>query len=91
VPHTWLTSDTHFGHENIIRYCGRPYRTLGEMDYDMARRWNERVGVDDLVYHLGDFAMGDPERWPDYRAQLHGRIILVRGNHDRHLERLCLF
>lgn len=62
---TWLTSDTHFGHENIIRYCSRSYASLREMDYDMARRWNERVGPADLVYHLGDFAMGDPERWPE--------------------------
>lgn len=88
MPTTWLISDTHYGHDNIIGYCARPYPTVAEMNYDMARRWNGRVAVDDLVYHFGDFAMGDPERWPEYRAQLQGRIILVRGNHDRHLERV---
>ncbi|MHB1549880.1 MAG: metallophosphoesterase family protein [Vulcanimicrobiaceae bacterium] len=86
---TWFTADTHFGHENIIRYCSRPYDRVGQMDFDLARRWNEVVGDDDLVYHLGDFAMGKPDRWPAYRAELRGRIILVRGNHDRYLERVA--
>jgi calcineurin-like phosphoesterase family protein len=79
---TWFTSDTHYGHEAIIRHCNRPYKSVGEMNYDMARRWNERVAPTDTVYHLGDFAMGDPERYPGHRHALQGQIILVRGNHD---------
>ncbi|MDF2435225.1 MAG: hypothetical protein JWP44_4856 [Mucilaginibacter sp.] len=39
MPTIWLTSDTHYGHDNIIGYCARPYRTVAEMNYDMARRW----------------------------------------------------
>jgi calcineurin-like phosphoesterase family protein len=58
------------------------------MDLDLARRWNEVVNDGDLVYHLGDFAMGDPSRWPSYRSQLRGKIVLVRGNHDRYLSRV---
>ena len=85
---TWMTADTHFGHANVIEYSHRPYATLSEMDADLARRWNEVVGPDDLVYHLGDFAMGDPEKWPKYRSRLNGRIVLVRGNHDRYLGRV---
>jgi calcineurin-like phosphoesterase family protein len=84
----WLTGDTHFGHQNIIAYCNRPYTTLGQMHDDLTTRWNEVVGPEDTVYHLGDFAMGHPELWPAYRAALNGRIILVRGNHDRHLDRV---
>lgn len=83
---TLLTSDTHFGHENIITYCQRPYGSAAEMNYDFARRWNAVVVPDDLVYHLGDFAMGDPNGWPQYRAPLNGRIVLVRGNHDRKID-----
>lgn len=63
---TWLTSDTHYGHENIIAYCNRPYGSAAEMSYDFARRWNDIVAPEDLVYHLGDFAMGDPDGWPRY-------------------------
>ncbi len=83
---SWLTSDTHFGHENIIRYCGRPYTDAAEMNFDMIRRWNDTVSAGDIVYHLGDFAMGQPHLWAEYRRRLLGRIVLVRGNHDRNAD-----
>lgn len=79
----WFTSDHHFGHENIIRYCGRPYRTVGEMNSDMARRWNDLVAPPDIVYYLGDFAMGPPVAWSAFRRKVHGQLALIRGNHDR--------
>jgi calcineurin-like phosphoesterase family protein len=84
----WLTSDTHFGHANIIAYSNRPYADVEAMNADLTRRWNEVVAPDDTVYHLGDFAMGLPDLWPGYRASLNGAIVLVRGNHDRHLRRV---
>ena len=54
----WFTSDTHFGHENIIRYCGRPFRNAEEMNAELIRRWRETVPDDGIVFHLGDFAHG---------------------------------
>ncbi len=80
---TWFTSDTHFGHENIIGYCDRPYDSVQAMDADLIRRWNQTVAPEDLVYHLGDFALGDRTRWPEVLASLHGRKILCVGNHDQ--------
>ena len=80
---TFFTSDQHFGHANIIRYCGRPYASVGEMNFDMTRRWNEVVQPNDRVFCLGDFAMGDQSAWPGYRGELNGRIELVLGNHDK--------
>lgn len=84
----WLTSDTHFGHANIIAYSNRPYTDVEAMNADLIARWNAVVKPSDSVYHLGDFAMGMPDRWPEYRAALNGRIVLVRGNHDRHMRRV---
>jgi len=78
----WITSDSHFGHENIMKYCSRPFKTVGEMNEEMIRRWNERVGKKDLVFHLGDFAMGSKKRVEEYAQRLNGQKSIVLGNHD---------
>jgi calcineurin-like phosphoesterase family protein len=80
----WLTSDTHFGHENIIKYCGRPFSTVEEMDKEIIRRWNNAVKKDDIVFHLGDFCLGNKEIVSKMVQQLNGRISLILGNHDRY-------
>jgi len=85
---TWFTADHHFGHANIIAYCARPYQRIAQMDYDLERRWQGVVAPDDLVYHLGDFAFGPPEAFAPLVRRLHGRKILIRGNHDRAQARL---
>jgi calcineurin-like phosphoesterase family protein len=82
----WFTSDHHFGHANIIRYARRPYFSAAQMDEDMEYRWNSIVGKDDTVYHLGDFAIGPMSNLARYRDALNGKIVLIRGNHDRSSE-----
>lgn len=79
----WLTSDLHFGHENIIRYCDRPFADVDEMDAELVRRWNERVAPDDVVWVLGDVALGPIHHSLGLVAQLAGDKRLVAGNHDR--------
>lgn len=79
----WVTSDTHFGHQNIIRFCDRPYRSVGEMDYDLLHRWNSVVSPEDTVLHLGDLALGPIEESLQVASMLNGRRLLVPGNHDR--------
>jgi calcineurin-like phosphoesterase family protein len=85
---TWFTSDTHFGHANIIEYCGRPFADVDEMNRVMVERWNARVRPGDRVYHLGDFAFGPFENIGKFLALLNGDIVLVRGNHDRSEKRM---
>jgi len=82
----FLISDTHFGHENIIRYCSRPFSSAEEMDRVLIRNWNEAVGPEDVVIHLGDFALGSPGRIREYLEALNGEIFFLRGNHDTLLE-----
>lgn len=79
----WFTSDTHFGHRNIIRYSQRPYRDVAHMTEGLVAAWNDRVGLDDDVWHLGDVAMGALEHSLEAVRRLHGRKHLVPGNHDR--------
>lgn len=76
----FLISDTHFGHENIIGYCGRPFASAAEMDEALVDRWNAVVRPSDHVYHLGDVAMKKPHL--DIVKRLNGHKRLVFGNHD---------
>jgi len=78
----FFTSDHHFGHNNIIKFCNRPFGSIGEMNEELIKRWNEKVGPDDEVYHLGDFALGNPAEFTDIANRLNGTIYLINGNHD---------
>lgn len=78
----FFTSDTHWGHANIIKYCDRPFKDVKHMNEELIRRWNEVVGTDDTVFHLGDFAYGGSEFWSSILGRLNGKIYLVLGNHD---------
>ena len=86
---TFFTADTHFGHENIIRLCKRPFADVSEMNSKLIENWNSKIKPNDLVYHLGDFAMKmKPVDLEPIIRKLHGRIILVDGNHDNLLMRI---
>lgn len=86
-PHfnMFAISDNHFLHENIIKYCSRPFKTRDDMDERMKKNWNATVKEGDVVIHLGDliFTAGSAEVIKTRIAELNGRIILVKGNHDR--------
>lgn len=75
---TWVTSDTHFFHVNIVEYGGRPdnHNTL------MRDNWERKVKPDGRLLHLGDLAFGAKERLLDLK-DLPGQKTLLLGNHDR--------
>ncbi|MDO8803690.1 MAG: metallophosphoesterase family protein [Elusimicrobiota bacterium] len=85
----WYISDTHFGHERIIKLARRPFKTVEEMDETLARRWNECVKPEDTVYHLGDVAFGSEKKQREILSSLSGRKILVYGNHEKNLALLA--
>lgn len=85
----WFTSDTHFGHANIIRYCNRPFKSVEEMDNAIIKNINDLVKPDDTLWHLGDFCFGpkDADAFirvaANYRRRINcNKIILIHGNHD---------
>ncbi len=90
----FFTSDTHYHHRRIPEYCSgsRGQFLLGPgqepdiagMNRALVQAWNEVVGDDDTVYHLGDFQMRMKTEDPrDILKQLRGRRkVLVLGNHD---------
>lgn len=76
----WVVSDTHFGHDNIISYCNRPFANAEIMDENLIENWNNVVKDGDIVYHLGDVYFGVNGR--DALSKLKGRKRLILGNHD---------
>lgn len=87
----WFTSDTHFFHNNIIKFCERPFSSIQEMHETMIKNWNELVSPSDDVYHLGDFSFGSEEKTEMLARRLMGRKHLIVGNHDRTLIKSDVF
>ena len=83
----WFTSDTHFGHANIVKYSGRPFADVYEMNEALILNWNAVVRPGDVVYHLGDFALCDVENASKIVKRLMGQKYLVFGNHDKVLRK----
>ena len=81
----WFTADNHFGHANIIRYCDRPFESAEEMDDAMIAQWNKAVDHEDIVYHLGDFTLGNKLTARRYFLRLNGmiRVLINPWHHDR--------
>jgi len=72
---TYIISDTHFGHKNIIKYCARPENH----DEIMWNNWVDTISKDDTILHLGDIAFKNnfiPLN------ELPGNKYLIKGNHD---------
>jgi calcineurin-like phosphoesterase family protein len=82
----FFTADTHFFHNNIIRSCERPFKTLVEMHDSMIQKWNSCVADRDEIYILGDFAYkAAGKEVNSILSRLKGKKYLVRGNHERYL------
>lgn len=78
----YFISDTHFNHSNIIKYTNKLFKDVIEMNNTIINNWNSIIKEDDIVYHLGDFALADDEELKELCSYLNGTIILIRGNHD---------
>jgi len=70
----FIISDTHFHRENIIKYYNRPFKSVEEMDKEMIKRWNNKVGKEDVILHLGDFALGSEKEVKELKGSLNGTI-----------------
>lgn len=79
----FFTSDTHFHHNNIIRFSKRPYADLDEMHESLITNWNAMIGPKDEVYHLGDFGFCSTDQAHAILRQLQGRKYFIVGNHDK--------
>lgn len=78
----WFTSDHHFGHKNIIKYCNRPFLSVEEMDEELIYRWNSCIKTNDIVYYLGDFTLKNFNFAKEIFDRLKGKIYFIKGSHD---------
>jgi len=94
----WFTSDTHFGHKNIVSGTTawtdenqqrlRQFNALEEHDAELVNNFNSVVKEDDILYHLGDWSFGGKDKIWEFREQLICKNIhLILGNHDQHIEK----
>lgn len=84
---TWITSDLHFGHTNIMKFCpvtrARFRNDVAYMNEQMVAEWNELIAPEDTVYILGDVAFLPATKAAEYMNRCNGNKILIEGNHDR--------
>ena len=83
-PLTFITSDPHLGHENILRYMNRPYMSLRDMHDAIIENWNTRVRRCDRVFVIGDWSHGADSLSTSIEIgrKLNGHKVLIAGNHD---------
>jgi calcineurin-like phosphoesterase family protein len=80
----FYTSDEHYDHNNIIKFCKRPYTNVYEMKEALIENHNKRVGQYDLTYHLGDmfWRTCTVKEAHEILGRLNGKHFLLLGNHD---------
>ena len=78
----YYTADLHLGHENVIRYCDRPFSNAEEMGEAIVSNWNSVVREEDEVYIIGDVLFKLKNDTPLYLDRMNGTKHLITGNHD---------
>ena len=85
---TYITSDLHFGHTNIQKFCPKTrghFHDVNHMNEEMIKQWNSIVSPEDQVFILGDVAFLPSKDAIAILRRLNGSKILIEGNHDRKL------
>lgn len=87
----WFTSDQHFGHDNVIKHCDRPFDSIEEMNESLIDNFNSVVKMGDTVWHIGDFAFPIRVKGKENQTKyvesiwrrLNGNHEFIEGNHDQ--------
>jgi len=80
----YFIADLHLDHDNIRKYCNRPFKSTKEMNDAIMENWMKRVKKQDTIYILGDVCMKPTEMLVDQLKYLYGEKHLIIGNHDKH-------
>ena len=81
-------ADCHFFHEALNEKMDkRGFESVQAMNEYMIEKWNQKVRRNDEVVILGDFSWGNAEETNDLLDRLHGKLYMIRGNHDYFLQK----
>ena len=80
---TYFISDLHFGHKNCLAYDNRNFKSIEEHDEYLIKQWNDKVGMDDEVWILGDVSWHNVTKTIEIFKRLNGIKKLCIGNHDK--------
>lgn len=76
-------SDPHYGHENIISFCSRPFWDVEHMERSFVEKYNKIItDIDDVCIWVGDSFFCRKEEAKKIMSKLNGKKILIKGNHD---------
>ena len=79
-----LITISDFDHNNVIKYCNRPFKNVEEMNNELIDRHNSVVSKNDIVVICGDFSFANKERtYREFVNKLNGTLIFLRGSHDK--------
>ena len=80
-----FTADWHLAHENIMRYCDRPFETVDEMAAEFFKNLENMWTRGGTLYFLGDMSLkkGEIVRTMElFREMGVNDVVIVKGNHD---------
>lgn len=79
----YFTADEHHFHDNIIKYCNRPFKDVFEMIDTIINNHNSMVTENDVTVHLGDFIFGSRKDAQEIIYKLNGSHMFLMGSHDK--------
>jgi len=86
---TFLISDTHFSHNNVLTFkkengtlLREGFHNIHHHDETLIDNWNRIVSPQDKVYHLGDVGFKNWTILSNILNRLNGTKVLIKGNHD---------
>lgn len=87
LDNTWITSDLHLGHENVLSHDGRPFGNIEEMDEAITYNFRELIGPEDNLFILGDAAWQTKSFLKFYDSLRTKNVYYVKGNHEKALKK----
>lgn len=79
---TYVWSDPHLNHKNIIEVCGRNFNSVDEMNEFIIDSVNQTVPHDGHLYWLGDVSFAGVNKTVEMLSRIKRKMTLIVGNHD---------